>query len=363
MTPITLIAEAGVNHNGSLDRALEMVDVAAAAGADVVKFQTFNADALATAQAPKADYQKITTDAGESQLEMLRALELDADAHRALLSRCAEKNIEFLSTPFDLASLDLLVLELKLSRLKIGSGELTNAPLVHAAASRGLDIILSTGMATLDEVQGALGVLAHGLLQRSTPDEASFSAAFASSEGQEALRAHVTLLHCTSAYPTPDGDVNLGAIKTLADSFGLPVGFSDHSEGTVLSIAAIAAGAMMIEKHFTLDRALPGPDHKASLEPDELAALVSGVRRVSAAMGDGEKTPRAIERATADVARKSLVANTAIAVGDVFTPKNLTVKRPGTGLNPSLYWSLLGTQAARPYDTDDLIAQQVTHDG
>lgn len=357
MTHVTIIAEAGVNHNGSLERALEMVDVAAAAGADVVKFQTFNASALVTANAPKADYQKVTTDSAESQLDMLRGLELDAEAHRVLISRCAEKSIEFLSTPFDLASLDLLVGELKLPRLKIGSGELTNAPLVHAAASKGLDIILSTGMATLDEVAGALGVLAHGYLGRPDPDENSFGAAYDSSEGQEVLKTHVMLLHCTSAYPTPDGDVNLGAMKTLGRAFGLPVGFSDHSEGITLSIAAVAAGAGMIEKHFTLDRSLPGPDHKASLEPSELAALVAGVRRVSTAMGDGEKVPRSIELATADVARKSLVAMSAIAAGDIFTPENLTVKRPGTGLSPSLYWSMLGTHAARPYETDDLIVQ------
>ena len=357
MTHVTIIAEAGVNHNGSLERALEMVDVAATAGADVVKFQTFNAAALVTRSAPKADYQKITTDAGESQLDMLRALELDVDAHRALMSRCAEKSIKFLSTPFDLVSLDLLVGELQLPRLKIGSGELTNAPLVHAAATTGLDIILSTGMATLAEVRVALGVLAHGYLRQPNPDETNFEAAFDALEGQEALKAHVTLLHCTSAYPTPAEDVNLGAMKTLTDAFGLPVGFSDHSEGTVLSIAAVAAGAMMIEKHFTLDRSLPGPDHKASLEPGELNELVAGVRRVSAAMGDGQKNPREIERATADVARKSLVASTAIAAGDVFTQDNLTVKRPGTGLSPVLYWSILGTHAARPYETDDLIVQ------
>lgn len=357
MTHVTIIAEAGVNHNGSLERALEMVDVAATAGADVVKFQTFNAAALVTSSAPKADYQKITTDAGESQLDMLRALELDVDAHRALMSRCAEKNIEFLSTPFDLASLDLLVGELQLPRLKVGSGELTNAPLVHAAATTGLDIILSTGMATLAEVRAALGVLAHGYLRDSDPSETGFAAAFDSPEGREVLEAHITLLHCTSAYPTPDKDVNLGAMKALRDAFGLPVGFSDHSEGTVLSIAAVAAGAMMIEKHFTLDRSLPGPDHKASLEPGELNELVAGVRRVSTAMGDGRKNPREIERATADVARKSLVASTAIAAGDVFTQDNLTVKRPGTGLSPALYWSLLGTHAARPYETDDLIVQ------
>ena len=357
MTHVTIIAEAGVNHNGSLDRALEMVDVAAACGADVVKFQTFTSSALATNKAPKAAYQKVTTDEGESQLDMLRALELDEDAHRALITRCDEKNIQFLSTPFDFLSLDLLVNGLRLKTLKIGSGELTNAPLLHGAARSGLDIILSTGMASLEEVRSALGVLAHGYLEQGAPSEAAFRASFASDEGRSALNEHVTLLHCTSAYPTPDEDVNLRAMDALRSEFTLPVGFSDHSVGPLLSIAAVAAGAMMIEKHFTLDRQLPGPDHTASLEPAELKELIEGVRRVSCAMGDGNKHPRAIEKATADVARKSLVANAPIAAGEIFTIENLTVKRPGTGLDPIHYWSFLGSHAARSYDADDLIVQ------
>lgn len=357
MSHILVIAEAGVNHNGSLARAIEMVDVAAAAGADVVKFQTFNAEALVTGSAPKADYQKVTTDASESQLSMLKKLELSVEDHHALIERCTKKGIEFLSTPFDLESLDLLAGTLGLSRLKIGSGELTNAPLLHAAASTGRDIILSTGMATLDEVRGSLGVLAHGYTGRADAGVDGFASAYDSTEGQAALASHVTLLHCTSAYPTPDEDVNLSAIATLCESFGLPVGFSDHSVGSLLSVASVAAGACMIEKHFTLDRSLPGPDHKASLEPSELEELVAGVRRVSAALGDGLKEPRVIERSTADVARKSLVARSPISAGDVFTAENLTVKRPGTGLRPELYWSLLGTHAARAYAADDLIVQ------
>ncbi len=357
MSHVSIIAEAGVNHNGSLERALEMVDVAVACGADIVKFQTFNSEALATGDAPKADYQKVTTDASESQLDMLRALELDGEAHKSLIERCAERGIEFLSTPFDLLSLDLLAHELKLQVLKIGSGELTNAPLLHAAAATGLDIILSTGMADLDEVEVALGVLAHGFLGDDKADEDAFRQAFASETGRAALSKHVTLLHCTSAYPTPDEDVNLRAMETLRRSFGLPVGFSDHSVGPLLSIASVAAGAVMVEKHFTLDRDLPGPDHKASLEPAELRDLVDGVRRVSLALGDGNKEPRPIENATADVARKSLVARVPIAAGEVFTRENLTVKRPGTGLNPVHYWSFLGSHAARPYDADEMIVQ------
>jgi 2,4-diacetamido-2,4,6-trideoxy-beta-L-gulose transferase len=357
MTPVTIIAEAGVNHNGSQDKALEMVDVAAACGADVVKFQTFNAAALATESAPKAAYQKVTTDAGESQLEMLRALELSKEAHLAVIERCAQKGIEFLSTPFDLQSLDLLVKELKVPRLKIGSGELTNAPLLHAAAGCGLDIILSTGMATLDEVRKALGVLAHGYVGEGDPGEVAFGTCFESDAGKLSLKKHVSLLHCTSAYPTPDEEVNLRAMESLRDAFGLPIGFSDHSVGPLLSIAAVAAGATIIEKHFTLDCGLPGPDHKASLEPDGLAELVVGVRRVTSAMGDGCKEPRDVEKATADVARKSLVASAPISAGEVFTVHNLTVKRPGTGLDPIHFWSLIGSHAARPYDVDELIIQ------
>jgi N-acetylneuraminate synthase len=357
MSHVLVIAEAGVNHNGSLERALEMVDVAATSGADVVKFQTFNSDALATGSAPKADYQKVTTDSGESQLSMLKKLELDVDAHHALVDRCREKKITFLSTPFDMKSLDLLVNDINLQTLKIGSGELTNAPLLHAAASSGREIILSTGMATLDEVRHSLGVLAHGYLGADDAGADGFLSAYASDVGRATLKKQVTLLHCTSAYPTPDEDVNLNAIVTLKNEFGLSVGFSDHSVGGVLSVASVAFGATMIEKHFTLDRSLPGPDHTASLEPSELKELVDGVRRVSAALGDGRKEPRAIEKSTADVARKSLVARTSIGPGDPFTAENLTVKRPGTGLKPELYWSLLGTHAARAYAADDLIVQ------
>lgn len=352
---VTIIAEAGVNHNGSLARALELVDAAAAAGADAVKFQTFSADAIATKAAPKAAYQKRETGEAQSQYEMLKALELDEAAHRALVARCAEKEIEFLSTPFDFESLRLLTEGLDLKRLKAGSGELTNAPLLLALARTGRPVILSTGMASLDEIREALSVLAFGYSARGTPRPGDFETAFESDAGQAVLREKVTLLHCTSAYPTPDDEVNLKAIGALAQTFGLPTGFSDHSVGIEIPIASVAVGACMIEKHFTLDRNLPGPDHKASIEPEELAALVKGVRRVSAALGDGVKAPRALEKGTADVARKSLVAARAIAAGEVFTEENLTVKRPGTGLSPSRFWSLLGQPAPRAFAADDLI--------
>ncbi len=267
---VEIIAEAGVNHNGSLERALELVDAAADAGADVIKFQTFSADAIATKSAPKAAYQKRETGEAQSQYEMLKALELDEAAHRTLIARCAERGIEFLSTPFDFPSLDLLANRLKLTRLKVGSGELTNAPLLLAIARTRRPVILSTGMARLEEIEAALGVLAFGYGEGGAPSESAFQAAYKSEAGQRALRANVTLLHCTSAYPTPDSDINLKAMEALRREFGLPAGFSDHSVGIEIPIAAAALGAAMIEKHFTLDKTLPGPDHKASIEPDDL---------------------------------------------------------------------------------------------
>ncbi|MCE7999871.1 MAG: N-acetylneuraminate synthase [Rhodobiaceae bacterium] len=357
MSHVTVIAEAGVNHNGSLERAVEMVDVAADIGVDVVKFQTFKADALVTRSAPKADYQKETTAASESQLEMLRALELDVHAHRTLIQRCDEKGVQFLSTPFDLGSLDLLSSALGVTTLKIGSGEMTNAPLLHACARAGRDLILSTGMATLDEVKVMLGVVAHGYLSEGAPGQTAFEEAFESAQGQAVLKSRVKLLHCTSSYPTPDRDVNLRAIETLRTAFGLPVGFSDHSTGIAHAIASVALGACIIEKHYTLDKDLPGPDHKASATPAELTDLVDGVRRVSAGLGDGCKEPQPAEISNMAIGRKSLVASAPINAGDVFTTENLTVKRPGTGMRPELYWSLLGTHAARAYAPDDLISQ------
>ncbi len=357
MNQVTVIAEAGVNHNGSLGRAIEMIDVAADIGVDVVKFQTFNAEALVTRSAPKADYQKETTEESETQLEMLRALELDVHAHRTLIQRCAEKGVKFLSTPFDLGSLDLLANELNVATLKVGSGELTNAPLLHACAKAGRDLILSTGMATLDEVETMLGVVAHGYLGESMPSEKAFEEAFESEAGKAVLKSRVKLLHCTSSYPTPDVDVNLRAIETLRSKFGLPVGFSDHSEGIAHAIASVAMGACIIEKHYTLDKELPGPDHKASATPEELSAFVEGVRRVSTGLGDGTKEPRPAEISNMAIGRKSLVASKPIVAGEIFTTENLTVKRPGTGLRPELYWSLLGTHAARAYAADDLIVQ------
>jgi len=274
MGRVTVIAEAGVNHDGSLDKARALVDVAASAGADIVKFQTFRADRIATRKVAKAEYQKRATASEESQHAMLQRLELDDAAHAALIAHCRARGIEFLSTPFDLPSLALLVGTHGLRRLKISSGDLTNGPLLLQAARSGGAIILSTGMAVLGEIEAALGVLAFGMAASgdATPNDAAFAEAYSSTEGQDALRERVTLLHCTSLYPAPAPAVNLRAMDTLRSAFGLPVGYSDHTIGITVALAAVARGAVVIEKHFTLDRSLPGPDHQASLEPDELAA-------------------------------------------------------------------------------------------
>lgn len=352
-----IIAEAGVNHNGSLDRAIELVDAAAAAGADAVKFQTFRAERLASRRAPKAEYQKRETGTEQSQLEMLRALELGEEMHRSLIARCAQRGIEFMSTPFDHDSLRLLADTFGLARLKLGSGDLTNAPLLLALAQTGKPLILSTGMATLADVEEALGVLAFGYAAGPgvAPSRAAFRAAFESDAGQGGLRQKITLLHCTTEYPTPAADVNLRAMDTLRLAFGLPVGYSDHTEGSAIALAAVARGATVIEKHFTLDRNLPGPDHKASLESAELAAMVADIRRVEAALGDGIKRVAASERANRAVARKSLVAAKAIAAGEPFCPDNIEVKRPDGGLAPILYWDVLGRPAPRAFDEDEPI--------
>ncbi len=351
---IVVVAEAGVNHNGSLETALELVDVAAEVGADVVKFQTFKARHLASRSAPNAEYQERMMPGGGSQLEMLRRLELDEEAHRKLIARCRDRDIEFLSTPFDLESLKLLHEVCDLPRLKLGSGDLTNAPLLFAAAETGRPIILSTGMASLDEVTEALGVLACGY-QRLSPSPAAFSAAFESSAGQAMLRRNVTILHATTEYPAPFDEVNLRALDTLRSTFGLPVGLSDHTVGIAIAVAAAGRGAEVLEKHFTLDRSLPGPDHQASLEPKELRALVKAVRQVEIALGDGHKVPTPTESKNLNVARRSLVAAGPIRRGEKFSPENLGVKRPGGGLAPSRYWELLGCPSPRDYVEDQLI--------
>lgn len=352
-----VIAEAGVNHNGSLDLARHLIDVAADAGADAVKFQTFRADALTTKATPKATYQRETTDAAESQHAMLKALELSESDHDALVEHCQTREIQFLSTPFDTGSLAFLVDRFDMPRVKVPSGEITNGPIVLAAARTGRPVILSTGMATLGEIEQALGVLAFGYTAgcHVPPSLGAFGAAYASDEGQEALRARVTVLHCTTAYPTSLSEVNLRAMDTIRDAFGLAVGYSDHTVGVTVPIAAVARGATLIEKHFTTDRSLPGPDHRASLEPGELAEMVRSIRDVETALGSGTKTPTATELDNRSVGRKSLTAATPIAEGQVLTDHNVTAQRPGTGLSPMHYWDRLGELATRHYETGELL--------
>lgn len=353
---VAIIAEAGVNHNGSLDTALRLVDAAAEAGADVVKFQTFKAVNLASRHAAKADYQTRTTSAGESQLDMLRRLELSEAAHHAIIARCIERGIRFLSTPFDLESLAFLADRLEVEHIKLGSGELTNAPLLLAVAKTGRPVLLSTGMSNLGEVEAALGVLALGYAKKAQlASRAAFVAAYAAPELRAALTNHVTLLHCTTEYPAPFAEVNLRAMDTLASAFCLPVGFSDHTPGIAVPIAAAARGAIVIEKHLTLDRNMDGPDHKASLEPGEFASMVTGIRHVELALGDGIKQPAPSERKNMEIARKSIVAARAIAAGEPFTEENLAIKRPGSGFSPFRYWDILGKPAARSYAPDEPI--------
>ena len=347
---VVIIAEAGVNHNGSLQTALDLVDAAAEAGADVVKFQTFKADALASTSAPKAAYQVGRTGNEESQLEMLRRLELPAETHRAIIAHCAQKRIRFLFSAFDLDSLALLVDEFGLEELKFGSGELTNAPLLLAAARTGCRLIVSTGMSTLAEVEQALGVIAFGFTEAdAAPGPAAFAATLTQPAAWDALRDRVTLLHCTTDYPAAATDANLRAMETLRAAFGLKVGYSDHTEGIAISIAAVAQGAVMIEKHLTLDRTLPGPDHAASLEPGEFRDLVAAIRAVELSIGNGIKEPTAAESANRTVARKSLVTTCPVSKGQKFTAENIAVKRPGSGRAPMQYWSTIGMVANRDY--------------
>lgn len=350
-----VIAEAGVNHNGSIDLAHRLVDAAVAAGADAVKFQTFRAEKLAVKSAPKAEYQKRETGAGQSQLEMLKALELSPDAHRELKAHCERASIEFMSSPFDEDSLAFLV-ELGVRRLKLGSGELTNAPILLAAARSGLPVIISTGMATMSELEGALSVLAFGLSSSdAAPSSAAFRDAWASEDNRARVRDRVTVLHCTTEYPAPFEQSNVRAMATMAQTFGVPTGFSDHTVNDESALAAVALGATVIEKHFTLDRAMEGPDHKASLEPEGLKQLIDRIRVVEAALGDGNKRPVEAERANTAIARKSLVAARPIRKGTRLSADDIAVKRPGNGKSPFHYWDVLGTVAERDYDTDDLL--------
>ncbi|MDQ8021295.1 MAG: N-acetylneuraminate synthase [Moraxellaceae bacterium] len=363
---VFVIAEAGVNHNGSLDMARQLIDLAAEAGADAVKFQTFQASKLVTAAARKADYQVVNTGVAEAeregeaggQLAMLKKLELDEAAHDALVAHAKARGVEFMSTPFDVDSLDFLVKKLGVTRLKLGSGDLTNAQLLLAAARSGLPLILSTGMSTLAEVEAALAVLAFGYSAApdARPGTDAFQAAWASAAGQAALAGKVTLLHCTTEYPTPFDQVNLRAMDTLAQAFSLPVGLSDHTPGISAALAAAARGAVVVEKHFTLDKSLPGPDHVASLSPDELHALVQGLREVQHILGSAVKAPAAVELSNRAVARRGLVAAAPIRKGEAFTEANLAVKRGG-GVPAIHFWDWIGRSATRAYAEDEAIRE------
>lgn len=354
-----IIAEAGVNHNGNEQLAFQLVDAAYAAGADIVKFQTFKAKNLVTAQALQADYQVTNTGKQESQLAMLSRLELSYDAHHQLVAYCNKLGIEFLSTAFDSESLDFLVNDLGLTRLKIPSGEITNAPLVLQHARTGCDLIVSTGMATLADIEAVLGVIAFGYTaaKDALPSVEAFQTAYFSAEGKAALKQKVTVLHCTTEYPAPLADINLRAMDTIAAAFGLAIGYSDHSEGIWVPVAAVARGAGLIEKHFTLDKNMEGPDHKASLDPSELKAMVQAIRAIELTLGDGIKGPRPSEIKNKAAARKSIVAAHDIAAGTVLCEQDLAVKRPGTGGSPYKYWAIQGKTASRSYKAGDLILE------
>jgi len=351
-----VIAEAGVNHNGSIARALELVELAANAGADAVKFQTFKSEHVMTSSAAKAPYQIANTHEDGSQIDMIRKLELNFDQFRELSAAAAKAGIDFLSTAFDSESLAFLANDLKIRRLKIPSGELTNGPYLLECARLRLPMIMSTGMCTLAEVGTALDVIAFGLTRDRTPaDRTDFDGVSDSEDGRAALRDMVTLLHCTTEYPTPVEDVNLRAMETMASRFGLPVGYSDHTRGIAIPIAAVARSACIVEKHFTLDRRLPGPDHAASMEPNELAAMVRAIHEVSAALGHAEKAPAQSELKNIPIARRSLVAAKPVRNGEIFTADSMMAKRPGDGVSPMRYWEMIGRAAGRDYDPDEQI--------
>ena len=329
-----IIAEAGVNHNGDIKIAKQLIDVAADCGADYVKFQTFSADRIVTKSADKAEYQKQSSDSSESQFEMLKRLELSVEMHLELIEHCKHKSIKFLSTGFDIQSVDLLV-GLGLNLVKIPSGEITNLPLLRHIGSLDLPVILSSGMSTMKEIGDALLILE----QTGLP------------------RAQITVLHCTTEYPTPMDEVNLRAMNSIRNTLGVAVGYSDHTLGIEVSVAAVALGASVIEKHFSIDRSLPGPDHKASLEPDELLAMVKAIRNIEVALGSDVKEPTISEIKNIRIARKSILAGRKIEVGEILSASNLVVKRPGDGISPMHWDHLIGQIACREYLPDEKIDQ------
>ena len=331
---VFIIAEAGVNHNGSIDLAKKLIDVASNAGADAVKFQTFKAKNLVSKNAQKAEYQKKTTDTKESQFDMLKKLELDAATHKKLISHCESKRIIFLSSPFDLDSIKLLK-DLSLEIFKIPSGEITNLPYLREIGKLNKNVILSTGMAHMSEIKDAIDIL----LDAGTKKD------------------NITILHANTMYPTPMEDVNLRAMKAIGETFDMAFGYSDHTLGIEVDIAAVAMGASCIEKHFTLDKSMSGPDHKASLQPDELRAMVKAIRNIEVALGSAIKKPSKSELQNIKIARKSIVAKKIIKQGDVLSDDNLAIKRPGNGMSPLRWDEIIGTIATCNYNENDLIEQ------
>lgn len=330
-----IIAEAGVNHNGDIEIAKSLIDVAAESKADIVKFQTFSADRQVTKNASKAKYQIETTDKNESQHSMLKNLELSVEMHSELINHCKKRNIEFISTAFDIQSVNLLQ-SLGQRLFKIPSGELTNFPYLEHIGKIGKPIILSTGMSTLNEIKAALEILQKAGTSKNL----------------------ITVLHCTTSYPVPMSDVNLFAMKSIKDEFEIKVGYSDHTLGIEIPIAAVSLGASVIEKHFTLDRTLPGPDHKASLEPNELQEMIKTIRNVEQAMGDGIKKVMPSESENRDIVRKSIVAIKEIKKGDIFTIENLSTKRPGSGMSPMNWNLIIGKSSKHNYEIDELIKDE-----
>jgi len=357
-----VIAEAGVNHNGDESLAFELIDIAKSAGADIVKFQLFQAEKLATHKAELAEYQKknIPTDVLSSQYDMLKKLELSPSVFLRLSDYCSTQGIEFLSTAFDTDSLNFLVDDIGIKKLKIASGELTNAPFLLDHARTDLDIILSTGMSTLHEITEALGVLAFGYLNlKGYPSKNLISEIMKSNEAKEIIGERVTLMHCTSAYPAPIEQLNLHAMQSLRDEFKTRIGYSDHSAGTLISPIAVAMGASVIEKHFTKSKDMIGPDHQASLEPNELLRMIVNIRSTETALGQHDKAPTSEEKKNLFIARKSIVASTSIQRGDIFSNANLCIKRPGSGMQPIKIWDLLGQHSQNTYDAGDLINEQM----
>ncbi|MGG0655033.1 N-acetylneuraminate synthase [Rummeliibacillus pycnus] len=356
MTHTYIIAEAGVNHNGSFYLAKKLVDAAKKAKADAVKFQTFKAENLVTKTAKQAEYQIENLGESSSQFEMLKSLELTYQEFADLKQYCDDLDIEFLSTPFDYESVDFLIDTLGLETMKIPSGELTNSPFIHYIATKRPKIIISTGMANIEEIHTALRFIAYGLAFPSEPvDIHEVHKFYSSHEAKAILKKYITILHCTTEYPAPFETVNLKAMNHLKEETGLQIGFSDHSKGISVPIAAVALGATVIEKHFTLDRTMEGPDHIASLEPFELTEMIKSIRDVELSLGTGVKKPADVELKNKQAARKSLVATSNITKGEIFTAKNLDVKRPGDGMSPDSYWSLLGKKSSKNYEQDELI--------